>query len=343
MHLPRPDRAAWTDALRLGLQSATAAALSVLLMSGSPQEHVSWAVISALLVGQSTVDGTLAAVRGRLAGTLLGAVIGLLAVLAMPGEGMTLPRLAAAAAVVSTISGLAPDLRYAAVVAAIICLEPGLDPLEGAFDRALAIALGAAAATACAWLVWPQRARVRALTGARRALEDCGSLLDLSLRCVLGESPAALDPLHRRFLAHVRSARQQLSPLRARDRQNNGLEPTVHAIERLWHALIVLDRVVSGRSHWQPDAGSKVHGALHGVRRAAGERIAGLARQMAGGDPAPADGLDAAVSQAQAAVREAVGDQQLDATALAFALGEVRRNLEEIREGAANMPRARTR
>lgn len=337
MHLPRVDRAAWRDALRLGLQSAAAAALSVLLMRSIGQPHVSWAVISALLVGQSTVDGTLAAVRGRLAGTLLGAVVGLVAVVLMPGEGMALPRLVLAAAVVSTVSGLVPALRYAAVVAAIICLEPGTDPLRGAVDRALAIGLGAAAGTACAWLVWPQRARPRALHGAQRALEDCASLLDLSLRCVLGETPAALDPLHRRFLVHIQAARQQLASMRAGDVRRRGLERTVHAVERLWHALIVLDRIASGRSHWQPAAGSPVHDALQAVRRHACERIRALSRQMAGSGVARDDGLASAVEDAQAAVREAVGDRHLDAIALAFALGEVRSNLDEIGTAARPM------
>lgn len=330
MRLPQYERAAWIDSARLALQSASAAALSWFSVSLLDQPHASWAVISALLVGQASVDGTLAALRGRLAGTLLGAGVGLAAVLALPGEDLTVLRLLLAAALVSAIAGLRPSLRYAAVVVAIITLDPGQDPLQDAFDRTIAIGIGGLAGAACALALWPQSARSRALRAARRALDDCAALLDASLRAVLGEH-VAMNPLHDRFLRHIGAAREQLVSMRRRHGERSALEKTVHAIERLWHALIVLDRITSTDAHWSPAAGTSLHGQLHDVRTEACAHVRGLAASL-GSDRIPDDSaLRAVLATAREQALRAAPDRQVDATALVFALGEIAANLGEIR------------
>lgn len=332
-------RAAWQDALRLALQSASAAALGFMLVTWLDRPHASWAVISALLVGQASSDGTLAAVRGRLGGTLLGAAVGLGAVLAMPGDGLVLTRLLLAAAVVSLVAGLWPSLRYAAVVAAIIALEPGIDPVEGAWDRTVAIAIGAASGALCAFVVWPQSARRRALKASRRALDDCAALLDASMRCVMGEQ-SDVQPLHRRFRLHLGAAREQMAPMNPQRGDRDGLERAVHAIERLWHALIVLDRITSGREHWSPSGDSPLHARLQRVRTGASAHLRRLAACLGDSEVAEDAALQDALAEARDMALAAGRREHVDASALGFALGEIARNLSETRAAARRLAAA---
>ena len=76
------DRAGqWRFAVRL-MTSALVAHVLVHLL-GLPQGY--WAVITAIIVTQSNVGGSLKAARDRLLATLLGALCGLLAVVATSG------------------------------------------------------------------------------------------------------------------------------------------------------------------------------------------------------------------------------------------------------------------
>ena len=340
MQFPRYERAAWIDAARLAAQSAAAAALTYAAMRMFGLEHLTWAVISALLVGQHSVDGTLVAVRGRLGGTVLGAAVGLAAIALLPGESLALARLVLAAAAVNAVAALEPRLRYGVVVAAIVTLEPGADPFEGALERALAIGIGAGAGAACAWLVWPQSARRRTLRELRRAIDDCAALLRGSVDRVLGK-PVDIEPLHRRFLTHVGAARAQAAPMRRRGEADCLLQ-AVHAAERLWHALIVLDRISHSEEHAPPPNGALAR-ALDEVREqscAALGRLGSADTRATGRQADATHAVHAAIEEARAACCRAEDALGREAAVLDFALREIRRNLAELRDAFGSVPGA---
>jgi len=252
-------------------------------------------------------------------------------------------RLVLAAAVVNAIAGFYPQLRYGVVVVAIICLQPGIDPLEGAWERAVSIVIGAGAGAACAFAMWPQSAKRRVLRSVQRALDDCAELLDASLRRVLGDD-ARIDPLHGRFLQHVGNAREQLASVRRKADRHDHLEQLVHAAERLWHALIMLDRLTRPGARWAPPAGSALHAELHRVRQQACRAVRALAQALRGELPPRDPALEAAVQRAQSLSLQADTDDRDGrlaaggrAATLAFALGEMADNLGEVRHAAARL------
>lgn len=346
MRLRLPDRDTLIDSARLALQSAVAAAAVWLVMQAFDLPHESWAVISALYVSQHSLDGTLGAVRGRMLGTLLGAAVGLASVYLFDGEQMTVLRLALSALLINAIASAAPRLRYGVVAAAIIVLEPGQDAFAGALDRVVAIGIGSLAGAFCALLVWPQSACARALRSTRQALGDCAELVEASI-ARLAEGDADVQPLHDRFLGHIQRARAQLAEARTRKRAVGSLRRAIHSIERLWHTLIVLDRLTGediergegtgGRSGGAIDPG--LRDCLQAVRRQVRDWL--REAKPAWGEralPSPSgelrSALAAARDQAEACGFRAGG---VDTGGLAFALRELDKHLDEIAEAGAGL------
>src|SRR3989344_5206794 len=83
----------WRDSARLAVQSAAAAAATWFVMQRLELPHTSWAVISALFVVQPSLDGTFTAALGRIAGTVVGTVVGLAPVILFGGHDLTALRL----------------------------------------------------------------------------------------------------------------------------------------------------------------------------------------------------------------------------------------------------------
>jgi uncharacterized membrane protein YccC len=139
--------------------------------------HGVWAVLTALVVTQVSVGGSVRATVDYLTGTLGGAVyasaIGVLiphvTALSLAGVlALTVAPLAGAAA-------LNPKFRVAPFTAAMVLLlssELGGGPIEQAFYRTLEVAIGGAVAVAVALWVFPERAHGLGLAAAVRILEQ---------------------------------------------------------------------------------------------------------------------------------------------------------------------------
>src|SRR5690606_37163884 len=100
--------------------------------------HGYWAVITAIIVIQSSLGGSLKAAVDRLAGTLAGALYGALVAIALPhaeGWGLGLA-LVAAIAPLALLAAIKPSFKAAPITAFIVLVPlsgPGLPPLEFAF------------------------------------------------------------------------------------------------------------------------------------------------------------------------------------------------------------------
>jgi hypothetical protein len=233
------------DALRVGVQTVAASALTFLLMSWFSLPHMSWAVISALFTIQLSADSAMQAALGRLAGSLIGVALGLAAVSLIGGQGAMLIRLVMAAALANAVATVWPSLRYAAVTAAIVTLNH--DPkLGGALEIAFAILIGSAIGTAAAFLAWPDFGRRRTARALRKALNDCRDLLELTVKDIGGSGERAQDAVHARFLSDLESARARASATWFRPRLPSGvgLQDALIACESLWHGLVILDRAL---------------------------------------------------------------------------------------------------
>src|SRR5689334_20411364 len=159
------------QALRMTASSLATFALARAL--GLPQGF--WAVITALIVTQSNVGGSLKAAFDRFAGSLSGAVFGSAVAFAIPHDGALSSAVALVVAVapLSVMAAFSAGFRVAPITAIIVLLSTSgtnLGPLSFALDRILEVGLGCAVALLVSVLVVPARASRAVLeTGAQVA------------------------------------------------------------------------------------------------------------------------------------------------------------------------------
>jgi uncharacterized membrane protein YccC len=144
--------------------------------------HGLWAVLTAVVVTQVSVGGSLRAAAEYVVGTLGGVAYATLVGVLVPH---TTP-LALAGVLALTVAPLAgaaalnPSFRVAPFTGVIVLLisnELGEGPLESALYRLLEVALGGAVAVTVSLLVFPERAYGLGLDAAARALDRLAQVL----------------------------------------------------------------------------------------------------------------------------------------------------------------------
>jgi uncharacterized membrane protein YccC len=170
----------WVRAFRPQLRfclRATVAALVALAIANSLNFplHGSWMVLTAVVVTQVSVGGSL---RATLAGTVYAAAVGLLVphVTAL-GQAVALTLSVAPLALAAV---LRPSFRVAPFSAVLVLLDGdalGENPVTSAVARALEVAFGGAVAAAVSMLVFPERAHKLGIEAASRLLRDMAGLL----------------------------------------------------------------------------------------------------------------------------------------------------------------------
>jgi uncharacterized membrane protein YccC len=165
--------------------------------------HGLWAVLTAVVVTQISVGGSLHATTEYVMGTIVGAVYA-------AGVGILVPHtttISLAGVLALTIGPLAyaaavyPSFRVAPFTGAIVLListQFGEGLIESAFYRLAEVALGGAVALMVSLLVMPQRAHELALDAAARILDLLARLLPKLLagftretRCQRDHGPSA--------------------------------------------------------------------------------------------------------------------------------------------------------
>ncbi len=327
-------RGPWRDSARLAVQSAAAAAATWFVMERLGLPHTSWAVISALFVVQPSLDGAFTAALGRIAGTVVGTIVGLATVILFGGGDLTALRLALAALGVYAAVQFWPNMSYGLVAASVIALEADPQVIGGAAERALAIILGAGTGALATVLVWPDSARARADRSLRQALAACRDLLEESLREALGEARQDRAAARDRFLGQLREARQAAASIRLGRRKRPSPTEAVEGLERLWHAMVLIERALERRPARGLTARSTLGRSVDEARRAACAYLSAIEAQGSGDAAwAPAGRLRAAVDEAQETARQTAERTPGEAAAvgaLVFGLGEVGRSLDAL-------------
>jgi uncharacterized membrane protein YccC len=200
--------------LQLVVRALVAAALSLFVgeLLALPQSF--WAVITALIIVQGSVGGTLTAGLNRLLGTLAGAVLGAAAVLAR--ELWHLPQmllLLVAVAPVALLAAIRPSFRVAPITAAIVLFtNNGASPIASATDRVVEISLGTFIGVVVSILVFPSRAKRISFQHAAEVLKLLAQVLTLYLQPPVTAKLEAIDRLNgqvRAELAKVEAAAQE--------------------------------------------------------------------------------------------------------------------------------------
>uniref|UniRef100_UPI00135AE291 FUSC family protein n=1 Tax=Geminicoccus flavidas TaxID=2506407 RepID=UPI00135AE291 len=335
-------------AVRL-MTSALAAHVLVHLL-GLPQGF--WAVITAIIVTQSNVGGSLKAARDRLLATLLGALCGLLAVVVLPPPGPAGIGTFLLALVPTTLaSATSPVFRIAPVTAAMMLMSPShLPPLELGFERVLEIALGGLVGIGVALTVLPARAHRDLRDAAREVLGQMALMFEPLLDGLSGaRDDAALRPRHRRIrtmIAKLEGLAEEARRERlARLTEERDPDALVAAIRRLHTSILLL-----GRSTLRPlpetaaaildkplrDAAARLRDNLTAVADA-------VVRREPPPDPAGIDTalrlIDESLGELRAAgvMRTLTIEQLQSLYAVAFAFAQLRRDLIELhtRSGGA--------
>jgi uncharacterized membrane protein YccC len=352
----RGSRVEFRLALRTTLAGVITFALAHLL--SLPQGY--WAVLTAVIVMQASVAGSLKAGLDRLLGTVAGAIWGVGVVLAVPhrdtlGLGLSL---AVALAPLALVAALKPSYRVAPVTAIIVLLSTSgvqLGPVRYAIDRVLEIGLGCLVGFTISLLVLPDRAHRLLVEAAAEVIVALRDLLDLSLRNIaVSPDGAALAATHRRLnqaLSRVTGFVDEVNQERV-NRLTDAPDAEVVArnLRRLRHDLTAIGRTVT-RPLPEP---ARLHlaEATGDLRRAISNDLADSAasagRRRAPPSLAPIDQALLAFRQAMdrlrrsGVLRELPIEEVERVFSLAFALQQLRGNLGELADWIAEHAEVRS-
>jgi len=244
-------RSKLVQALRMTVSSLATFALAEAL--GLPQEF--WAVITALIVTQSNVGGSLKAALDRFTGSLLGAVYGGGVAFMIPhADGLTRAvALIVAVAPLSFMAAYSAGFRIAPITAIIVLLSATgstLGPLGFAMDRIVEVGLGCAIGLLVSVLVVPARA-------SRSVLDTAAEVTRLLAEQM--EAMAVLDDQAQANLSalavRTRKSLNRLETLvgeAARERRSrltdmSDPEPLLRTLMRLRHDVVMVRRAVGER------------------------------------------------------------------------------------------------
>jgi uncharacterized membrane protein YccC len=333
--------------IRLSLQMTVAGLAAFAIGHLFALSQVYWAVLTAVIVIQSSIGGSLKASFDRFFGTIGGAAWGVAVSLTLPHAGALSLGLALAVALVPLAVGVArwPRYRVAPVTAAIVLLgtasEAGV--AAAALDRVFEIGLGSVVALGVALAVMPSRAHLLLYAAASDAL----AAMREQVVFLLGAAGALADPaavrrLHDRIRAAVERA-DALADEVVRERASRladapDPEPLVRGLRRLSHDLVTIGRVLA--TGLPEPVGSRLAGPRAALAAALAAGFDGIGAALVTRAPPPRLApVTVALQQYDAAMqalrrdgvtRDLPGDDVERVFGLAFALEQIGRNLDEL-------------
>ncbi|MBL8895192.1 MAG: FUSC family protein, partial [Rhizobiales bacterium] len=248
----RAHPAEWRQALRVVI--AVAATLLAINLFSLPQGY--WAVITAVIVVQTNIGGSLKAALDRLWGTLAGAAVGALVAISLPHSSPIQIGLVIIVAVVplAYLAAVNPAFRVAPVTA-VIMLVPTYgphtgDPVATAVDRVFEIALGNVMALAVSILVFPTRAHEQLRAAAAKVATTNAELMDALIAGLLaGTGRQGVQPIHARIRAGIKqaeaAAEEASRERRMRFSDAADPEPVVRTLYRVRHDLVMIGRAAT--------------------------------------------------------------------------------------------------
>ena len=237
-------------ALRVAV--AVAAAYGVIKLLSLPQGW--WAVITAILVVQTSVGGSFKAALDRLWGTIAGAIYGALVAVAIPHT----TSIGLAAAIVVAILPLAylaavnAAFRVAPVTALIVLLPiygHAGNPLVSAGERIFEIIIGNVVALAVTLIILPARAHGQLREAAARVARLNADLLDMLISGLFETGRPGLQAMHASIRAALKRS-ETAAEEAARERQmrvsdERDPEPVIRTLYRVRHDLVMIGRAAA--------------------------------------------------------------------------------------------------
>lgn len=260
-----------SDEHRVAVQTTAAVLLAFSATLFMGRENMSWGVFSALFVVQATVGGTLSTGVERILGAMLGAAVGVGAVL-LPMQGLpgTVVSLLLGVSIMSLVAARWPKFAYGLVTMTIIIVAPDFYVVEGALEKLVAIGIGSVCGIVAALAVFPVSARRRAEYHLSQALRACGRLQAEYVRRIVDskdESDKA-DADVSYALSRARDMSNQARSERAPMARPDGSQAALlNEVERFRYTLTLIDRFSDEQSaDW--------------LRRACGDRFHALCAEV---------------------------------------------------------------
>jgi uncharacterized membrane protein YccC len=242
----------WRAQLVLSIRVTTAAIAALVLAQAMHLTLPLWSVLTAVIVTQISVGGSLRATTNYLIGTLSGAIYGGAIGVLIPhaSELALLGVLVLAVAPLALIASMKPSLSVAAITAIIVLLVPTMthaSPTVSAFDRILEVAVGAVTGFAVSLWVFPSNAHRLVAEAAARTLNQMARALEMllagfpkgldvdtlhSIQDGIGQALTALNAVGAEA-EHERSAHLATGP---------STGPLLRVLLRLRHDLVMIGR-----------------------------------------------------------------------------------------------------
>ncbi len=238
--------------VRLAVRATIAALLAYGIAWALDLPKGYWAVLSAILVVQSSLGASVAVALDRGAGTVAGGIIGVaLAMLAGPSQNLTVLLLTVGTLATALLAAYRPSFKLAPVTVVVVMLSDPThaQPLISGLQRVFEITLGGVVGIGCALLIFPTRALLLLFPHAADAIDACAALLEQGGGGLLDGTldPAEVDRLNGVARATLRAADLRVGEAR-RERAGRlssapDAAPVVRLCRRLWHSVIILMRV----------------------------------------------------------------------------------------------------
>jgi uncharacterized membrane protein YccC len=338
--------------LRLAARITLAALLTFVVGHGLGLVQSYWAVLTAVIVSQASVGGSLKAGRERFVGSVGGAVWGVAVTLTLPHADIwgLLLTLTVTLAPLAVATALNPSFRLAPVTAVLLLLTPTTQvagPVTTAVHRVLEIGLGSLIALAVAVLVLPERAHGVVARATSAALEAMAELVVVLARGVTqARDDAVVDRLQGRIRKAVGAA-ETAADEAFRERRINltaadDPAPLCRTLRRLQHDLAMVSR--AGQTPLAEPGRSRLGPPTAEAAEAVAEYMRSAGRSLVERKPAPSfeavegalDACSAAIAdlRREGALREMPDDAVGRIFGLSFALEQLRLNLRDLGERA---------
>jgi uncharacterized membrane protein YccC len=346
--------------LALRVTIAGTLAFAVTRFFDLPQGY--WAVITAVVVMQASVGGSLKAAAERFTGTLAGAIYGGAVAAALPHDSTLSLGITIVLALfpLALLAAIKPAYRVAPITSLIMLLPPtgqAIGPLASAIDRVLEIMLGSVVGVVVSLFVLPARAHTLMTEAAARVVSLNADLISVFIDELTAGSKgrAALQKLHPQIRSALKKA-EAAAEEAARERRSHlteapDPEPLVRTLYRVRHDLVMIGRAASS-----PLPAPVLEGlgpsltALHQVTRTLLLNLSeALNRRRKPPDPeAFRAALDAFTDAAEALredalVRELPGKTFGQVFALSFAFEQFQKNLGDLLARTEELAMGRTK
>jgi uncharacterized membrane protein YccC len=252
--LPMQIRA-WVDGYQLQLILAlrvTVAALLALTLAQALHPHFPLsAVLTSLIVTQTSLGHSVKMVSDYLVGTFAGVAYGGAIAVLIPhnSEWALLAVLALAVAPLAFIASFRANFNVLPVTAIIVLLVPGMQhvsPAASALDRVLEVAIGAAAGFIVSFLLFPSRAHAITIQAAADMLDLVADALTRLLKDHTRELDAAERQRIQDGIAAALTGAEADHERKARLTAGPETGPLLRALLRLRHDIVMLGRAAGG-------------------------------------------------------------------------------------------------